>query len=240
LRPCWSLRPVPMHSRHTTHLPSASASADHHVQPAPWHNWQRSFSTICRSDWVISLEHIRPHGDDGASGRHQDRVSTATVLRDRDSTMSAHATIPVVRQNQEHVWRAAGAATSIGLLLQLWFHDEQLAHPQLSRSDGATPYVPDDNLIAFYRIQRRAPIGTCVWIGAMSNTPLVHATYSRLVVVNSETQTQPKLITRRATFPCSVSGDRSSTSSAGTWTMTGPLASITTSTPPLRHPMPCH
>jgi hypothetical protein len=47
LRPLWSVRPVPMHSRHTIHLPSGSAS--NHVQPAPAQVEHRSFSGISRS-----------------------------------------------------------------------------------------------------------------------------------------------------------------------------------------------
>jgi hypothetical protein len=46
-RPLWSLRPVPMHSRQTTHLASwpGSAAADG-VQPAPAHVGHRSASAM--------------------------------------------------------------------------------------------------------------------------------------------------------------------------------------------------
>jgi hypothetical protein len=51
LRPFWSLRPVPMHSRQTTHLPSWSGAvpADHQVHPDPAQTGHRSFSAICLS-----------------------------------------------------------------------------------------------------------------------------------------------------------------------------------------------
>jgi hypothetical protein len=50
LRPFWSVRPVPMHSRHTIQRPSGSSWGDHHFHPAPAHALQRSFSGICLSD----------------------------------------------------------------------------------------------------------------------------------------------------------------------------------------------
>ncbi len=51
LRPFLSVRPVPMHTRQTTHLPSAAGSPppDHQVQPDPLQVEHRSFSAICRS-----------------------------------------------------------------------------------------------------------------------------------------------------------------------------------------------
>src|SRR5271154_689571 len=52
LRPLWSARPVPMHSRHTIHLPFSAGVAPslvHHVHPAPLHAEHRSFSSILLS-----------------------------------------------------------------------------------------------------------------------------------------------------------------------------------------------
>jgi hypothetical protein len=50
------MRPVPMQSRQTIHLPSSGGSADHQVQPAPEQTGQRSFSAILRS--VIPIQQV--------------------------------------------------------------------------------------------------------------------------------------------------------------------------------------
>jgi len=57
-----------MHSRQMIHLPSASASGDHHVQPAPLHTRHLSFSTIYLSDWAIALRAYPAWGPQFKSG----------------------------------------------------------------------------------------------------------------------------------------------------------------------------
>src|SRR5205823_2408054 len=52
LRPFMSVRPVPLHSRHTTHLADGgTSSTGHKVHPDPLQLEQRSFSAMRRSCW---------------------------------------------------------------------------------------------------------------------------------------------------------------------------------------------
>jgi hypothetical protein len=54
LRPVWSARPVPMHSRQTTHLAPPGAPEVDGTQPTPSHVVHWSFASILRSLWPIA------------------------------------------------------------------------------------------------------------------------------------------------------------------------------------------
>lgn len=82
LRPFWSVRPVPMHSRHTTHLPSCGGSTTgaHQVHPDPLHIEHRAFSGICLSLWAIATEHTLAVAGDQRSGRRPDPARDVRAL----------------------------------------------------------------------------------------------------------------------------------------------------------------
>jgi len=90
-----------MHSRQTIHLPSGSSAGDHHVQPAPLHARQRSFSAICLSVWAIAAEHT---GNPTVS--HSIRAACAMArkpvreLLDRGAASDAPATVRTSRQRR--------------------------------------------------------------------------------------------------------------------------------------------